>query len=426
MLRTIYKGPVMRRIISRMRTTNVRGMIAVMKRNTSAIGKYLKSHSRCMLRTRRLKAKRTILRTRTILRGRRNAALIVYKSAPLLATRALRSLLRCRRRGGTGTAVLATRTTSPGNCNHVVEGTSSGMRGVIRRGSTSPRRILIRRVGANACTFSGGFLFTTLRSMNGGGTRNRCCLPSIVRVLGGRNRVIATCRVDSVNRTLKIGSHITLTRTSICVGEHVGRGRVHGNIALVSPSGACVRSSIIVKESAIVRPGMFLGKGAVVKRSYFVKSNSRLDGAAVNSHMRIEDSGLRSSIVRSSDGVNPFDRLQPGDRVKGHIRVKGFIRIGGTVLGRSAGIKRLACIKSTSLNGGVGINYNAIFIGCSKGGGRHSDVNSGAFVNYGIGVITPIAIRTGAFLTTNSAVAGSIPRNTVNVTHDHRRGGPNC
>lgn len=198
------------------------------------------------------------------------------------------------------------------------------------------------------------------------------------------------------------------------------------NIVLHSPTHFSLHNALARKHSIRVSAGIVVRNGIALNRHIGVNANYIVGGDIVNSSYRVDPCAIiRSTGLTTTYAVNPFTQLHPNTRLLRNTRINGFIRVGGTHLNGNSGTNRLACLNSTRVNSGIGVNTKAVAYGCSNTGGFGAVVNSSIFINSSARLITPMAMNGNTAVTTNAAIAHGINRGTLTVDHIPRARGRN-
>lgn len=316
------------------------------------------------------------------LKGRQEAAVVLYGDIPLLTGETLKRLIGHHLKNRPDATILTSDVNNPKGYGRIMRDKCSSICGIVEEKDADDFQKEIKEVNTGIICFNKDKLKACIGEIRANNRKKEFYLTDIIHIFYKKGYIIDGLKLADFEEALGINSGVELARANTAMQKRINERLMKDGVAIIDPA------------STFISFGVKIGEGTAIYPFTIIEKNVKI--------------GLRCSI-------GPFAHLREGTRIESDVVVGNFLEIVRSKLSPKILAKHFGYIGDSRIGKGVNIGAGTVtanFDGSAKG---ETVVKEGAFIGSDTVLVAPVKVGRNAVTGAGSVVVKgrNVPDNTV-------------
>jgi bifunctional UDP-N-acetylglucosamine pyrophosphorylase/glucosamine-1-phosphate N-acetyltransferase len=356
----------------------------------------------CVVQEPQLGTGHAVSQAAPVLKDFKGDVLILYGDVPLTSAGTLAAMVEAR--ASADIVVLGFRAADPAAYGRLKLAADGSLEAIVEFKDATLEERQISLCNSGIMCLDAGLLFDLLSHVKNDNAKGEYYLTDIVGLARARGLKAAVVET-SEREVIGVNSRAELAEAEAIFQARARAQAMADGATLIAPETVFFSYDTRLGRDVIVEPNVVFGPGVTVGDNVTIHAFSHLEGATVDSHVRI----------------GPFARLRPGAELRRKAKVGNFGEVKKAVLEEGAKVNHLTYIGDARV--GAGANVGAGTITCNYDGffKYKTDIGAGAFIGSNTSLVAPVKIGDGAIVGAGSVVTRDVEADALAVTRAEQK-----
>ncbi|MHB8510161.1 MAG: bifunctional UDP-N-acetylglucosamine diphosphorylase/glucosamine-1-phosphate N-acetyltransferase GlmU [Candidatus Dormibacteria bacterium] len=343
--------------------------------------------------------------------------LVLYGDTPLLTVASARSLLKARRVGAHGAALLAARLEDPRGYGRVVQD-ERGARVVEEADATAEERALTL-VNTGFCCFLAEALWPVLDGLEPSSSTGEYYLTEVFGRM--ERRAVVECGAEEA---LGVNDRVQLAAAEAVVRRRVNRALALAGVTITDPANTHIDAGVQVGADTIIEPYSFLRGQTVVGGGCHIGPFAEISDCRIGDRVRVGRSQLESSNIEEGVSIGPFNHLRPGSVVARHSRIGNFAEIKNSLVGPDSDVHHFSYLGDAVLGRRVNIGAGTVTANYDGIAKHRTLIGDEVFIGTDSTLVAPVSIGDRAYTAAGSVITRDVDADALAIERTEQRAVP--
>lgn len=192
-------------------------------------------------------------------------------------------------------------------------------------------------------------------------------------------------------------------------------GHLNNGVNFVDMNSAYIDEMVKIGNGTIIGPCVTLEGNTVIGDNCIILQNTRIKDSEIAEEVEIQSSTIVESKVGAKTKIGPYAYLRPKSIIGKECKVGDFVEVKNSSLGDGSKASHLTYIGDSDVGRDVNIGCGVVFVNYDGTNKHRSIVEDNAFIGCNTNLVSPVTVKSGAYVAAGSTVTKNVPSDALCV-----------
>jgi bifunctional UDP-N-acetylglucosamine pyrophosphorylase/glucosamine-1-phosphate N-acetyltransferase len=286
---------------------------------------------------------------------------------------------------------------------------------IIEHKDADRQTLEIKEVNSGMYIFKIASLVKALKQLKNDNSQGEYYLTDTLEILINDNQKVGAFGIENSEDILGINDRNQLSIASKIIQGRIISNHMKNGVTIIDPASTYIETDVEIGMDTIIYPMTFLENKTVIGQDCVIGPSVRINGSKVDDNVEIINSVILESRVGKNTHVGPFAYIRPGSEIGANVKIGDFVEIKKSHIGDNTKISHLTYVGDASVGKNVNMGCGVVFVNYDGEKKNITLVEDNAFIGCNVNLISPVAVKQGAYIAAGSTITENVPENSLAI-----------
>lgn len=346
--------------------------------------------------------------------------LIVNGDAPLMDTETIKSAYEYHSSSKNAVTIISAKMENPYGYGRIVRNKDKCLKRIVEEVDATPAEKIITEINSGAYWFRCSILLEALEGIEKmrekrGGENSKYYLTDAVEAILEKDYSAVAFEAGSSDVVMGAKDRVQLLQLNEIARKKVLKKHMLDGVSVVCQDGIIIGPEVEIGLDTVIMPGTIIKGCTRIGEGCEIGPNSFLEDSVIGNNVKLDNTHVYSSEIKSETKVGPFVRIRPGCVIGSGVKIGNFVELKNTTVGDKTSIAHLTYMGDAE----VGTNVN---MGCGCATANYTGkeklktvIGNNAFIGCDTCLVAPVRVGNNAYTAAGSVVTEDVPDDALAI-----------
>ncbi|MCR4436427.1 MAG: bifunctional UDP-N-acetylglucosamine diphosphorylase/glucosamine-1-phosphate N-acetyltransferase GlmU [Clostridiales bacterium] len=356
-----------------------------------------------------------VMQAERFLRGKEGQVVILCGDMPLIRPETIMKAVRLHRQSGNSATVITADLDNPAGYGRIVRDERGNVLKIVEHKDTNEEERNIREVNSGIYCFNIMDLLHSLKELGNSNSQGEYYLTDIMEIFVKKGLKVDAFKVEDSSEILGINDRVQLAEAAQVLRKRILEEHMRSGVTLVDPGSTYIDGDVEIGMDTVIYPGTILEGKTKIGENCILGPNSRLVDCVIGNDTEVANSVVIQSSVGSGTHIGPFAYIRPESSIGNKVKIGDFVEIKKSRIGDKTKISHLTYVGDAEVGKNVNLGCGVVVVNYDGRNKYKTVVEDNAFVGCNVNLISPVTVRSNAYIAAGSTIVGEVPENSLAI-----------
>ncbi|MDR0921025.1 MAG: bifunctional UDP-N-acetylglucosamine diphosphorylase/glucosamine-1-phosphate N-acetyltransferase GlmU [Lactobacillales bacterium] len=412
-LHEVAGKPMVEHVLTQVEKTHPDEIVTIVGHGAEAVEAQLGDRSKYALQAEQLGTGHAVLQAKDFLAGKSGTTLVISGDTPLLTWETLQNLFEYHASRHSSATVLTAEAPDPTGYGRIIRDHLGIVEKIVEQKDATAEEARITEINTGTYAFDNKLLFESLEKIDTNNAQGEYYLTDIIEILKNDDKTVGAFRMDSFDESLGVNDRKALAEANRIMRERINNYHMSQGVTMIDPASTYIEVGVEIGNDTIIEADVRLKGKTVIGSDVFIGSNSEIVDSTIEDKVKIYQSVIEESVVRTGADVGPFAHLRPKADIGENVHIGNFVEVKQASLGKGSKAGHLSYVGNTTIGKEVNIGAGVIFVNYDGKNKFDSQIDDHAFIGSNANIINPVHVGKNGLVTAGSTITEDVPEDAL-------------
>lgn len=338
--------------------------------------------------------------------------LICYGDGPLITSNTILNMKEVFSREKLDGLVLSCKLENPKGYGRIIK-ENNNVVDIREEVDANENEKLINEINTGVYIFKKSSLLSVIDKVSNNNYKNEYYLTDVIKLMNNSGFKVNSLLLKDKDEMLGVNSKEQLAQVSKILRIRKNKELMNEGVILIDPETTYIEEDVEIGIDTVVYPNVYIQGRTIIGKNCKIYSGSRIENSTVGDNVKIDNSIIESSIIKSDVGIGPFAHIRPDTLLENNVKVGNFVEIKKSILHKGVKCGHLTYIGDSEV--GEDTNIGAGSITCNYDGRiKHkTTIGKNSFIGSNTIMVSPVNIGENVLTAAGSVITKDIPDDSL-------------
>lgn len=347
--------------------------------------------------------------------GDEGNVLILFGDTPLITGSTLSEMVDYHSKQNNTVTVLSTIVEDSTGYGRIVRDKDNNfVKSVEHKDATEEER-KIKEINSGMYCFNAKALKESLKDLNNDNAQGEYYLPDTLKIIMSKNLKVNAMISDIPDEILGVNNRVQLANAQEIMQKRINHCHMLNGVTIINPSNTYISKDAIIGKDTIVYPNSLIEEVTVIGENCIIGPNSRIVNSQIGDNVKIEQSTVLESKIKSSTNVGPYAYLRPNSEIGENVKIGDFVEIKNAIIGNNTKVSHLTYIGDADVGSNVNFGCGTVVVNYDGVNKHRTTIEDNAFIGCNTNLVSPVKVDKNAYTGAGSTITKDVPKDALGI-----------
>lgn len=347
---------------------------------------------------------------RSFLEKEEGTTLVLSGDAPLVQAETIKKLMDFHEEKEAKATILTAIVDDPFGYGRIIRSEDGSVNKIVEEKDASFEEKKKREINTGTYCFDNKKLFEILGKVDNDNAQGEYYLPDVIEILKEEKEVIEAYPLDDQNESLGVNDRVALSEAQEIMQERINKKHMQNGVTIIDPRNTYIEADVKIGQDSLIEPGSYLKGNTHIGNNVKIGLNTRIIDSKIEDDVKITESVIEESIVKTASDIGPFSHLRPNTVIEKQVHIGNFVEIKNSIIHPQVAIGHHSYIGDAEIGEKTNVGAGIVFANYDGKGKHKSFVGANSFIGSNATIVAPVSLGEKSFVAAGSTITKDVPK----------------